>query len=279
MKEFRQSNYRVKEIEEGFPGWIIAVAIATALCIIFIAIAIGASTNSSPNNQTASSSSEPSSESAILESNQSEDSLKSYKVERVVDGDTFKIIYNGEEKSVRLIGIDTPETVHPDKDPECYGQEASNYLKNKIEGKTVTLEFDETQGLYDAYDRLLAYAFLGEENVNYEIVANGYGKEYTYNLPYKYQSEFKAAENKAKNSKVGLWGTACKVAEAPKQEPAPVTTQECNIKGNISNKGEKIYHMPGQRYYDSTIITPSKGERWFCSEAEAQAAGWRKSKV
>ena len=53
----------------------------------------------------------------------------------------------------------------------------------------------------------------------------------------------------------------------------------CNIKGNINARGEHIYHLPGQEYYDRTIITPSKGERWFCSEAEAQAAGWRRSKL
>ena len=53
----------------------------------------------------------------------------------------------------------------------------------------------------------------------------------------------------------------------------------CNIKGNISfNTGERIYHVPGQKYYAETIISPSKGERWFCSEKEALAAGWRKAR-
>ncbi|PBB21128.1 hypothetical protein CK219_00370 [Mesorhizobium sp. WSM4313] len=53
----------------------------------------------------------------------------------------------------------------------------------------------------------------------------------------------------------------------------------CNIKGDISNNtGNRIYHLPSQRYYNSRIITPSKGERWFCGEAEAQAAGWRKAR-
>jgi hypothetical protein len=58
------------------------------------------------------------------------------------------------------------------------------------------------------------------------------------------------------------------------------TTAACNIKGNISmNTGERIYHMPGQAFYDATVISSGKGERWFCSETEARAAGWRKSKV
>jgi hypothetical protein len=53
----------------------------------------------------------------------------------------------------------------------------------------------------------------------------------------------------------------------------------CNIKGNVNTRGERIYHVPGQEYYDETVIAASHGERWFCSEQEARAAGWRKAKV
>ncbi|WP_449396293.1 sunset domain-containing protein [Devosia riboflavina] len=60
---------------------------------------------------------------------------------------------------------------------------------------------------------------------------------------------------------------------------APTFAQECNIKGNVSTQGERIYHVPGQKYYDDTRISASHGERWFCSEEEARAAGWRRSKV
>ena len=55
--------------------------------------------------------------------------------------------------------------------------------------------------------------------------------------------------------------------------------QECNIKGNVNTRGERIYHVPGQKYYNDTVIQSSHGERWFCSEEEARAAGWRRSKV
>ncbi|ODT69056.1 MAG: nuclease [Pelagibacterium sp. SCN 63-23] len=61
--------------------------------------------------------------------------------------------------------------------------------------------------------------------------------------------------------------------------PAFAQSGECRIKGNVSTKGERIYHVPGQKYYDDTRIQSSHGERWFCSEAEARAAGWRRSKV
>lgn len=64
------------------------------------------------------------------------------------------------------------------------------------------------------------------------------------------------------------------------QKPSPSDQKkECVIKGNISGSGEKIYHVPGQRFYDATKINRKKGERWFCSEWEAVKAGWRKAKV
>lgn len=61
--------------------------------------------------------------------------------------------------------------------------------------------------------------------------------------------------------------------------PAFAQTGECVIKGNINTRGERICHVPGQEYYNDTRISASHGERWFCSEGEARAAGWRKSKV
>jgi hypothetical protein len=61
--------------------------------------------------------------------------------------------------------------------------------------------------------------------------------------------------------------------------PAVAQSNGCVIKGNVSTKGERIYHVPGQKYYNETRIQASRGERWFCSEEEARAAGWRRSKV
>lgn len=61
--------------------------------------------------------------------------------------------------------------------------------------------------------------------------------------------------------------------------PAAAQQGECNIKGNVSTQGERIYHVPGQKYYDDTRISRSHGERWFCSKEEARVAGWRRSKV
>lgn len=126
-------------------------------------------------------------------------------VVRVVDGDTIEVYQNKEVKKVRLIGVNTPETVDPRKDVQCYGMEASFFLKKEIEGKKVLLEGDPTQQEKDTYGRLLKYVYLDGKNINHKIIEEGYGFEYTYKTPYKFQKEFKEAEEKAKNDQKGLW--------------------------------------------------------------------------
>jgi len=124
-------------------------------------------------------------------------------VTRVVDGDT--VIINSGEK-VRLIGLNTPETVDPRKSVECFGEEASDEAKKILTGQSVQLETDPSQDKYDKYGRLLAYVFLSDgTNFNRQMIENGYGYEYTYHLPYKYQKEFKQAEKEAREKKKGLW--------------------------------------------------------------------------
>ena len=136
-----------------------------------------------------------------------------YKVARVVDGDTIKIqkLENnnpvGEIDTIRMIGVDTPETVDPRKTVQCFGKEASNWSKTKLTNKIIKLEKDETQGDRDKYNRLLRYVILDGNNYNKELILNGYGHEYTYNRsgPYKYQKDFKEAEKYARDNKIGLW--------------------------------------------------------------------------
>ncbi|WP_245958407.1 hypothetical protein [Pelagibacterium sediminicola] len=76
-----------------------------------------------------------------------------------------------------------------------------------------------------------------------------------------------------------LAGLLAVAALAFSAAPTLAQSGDCVIKGNVNTRGERIYHVPGQRYYNDTVISYSHGERWFCSEAEARAAGWRKSKV
>lgn len=127
-------------------------------------------------------------------------------VTRVIDGDTLVVIVDGREEKIRLIGIDTPESVDPRKDVECFGLEASEALKKLVENKYVRLEVDPTQSDRDKYGRWLRYVWLNEVNVNFEMIANGFAYEYTYDLPYKFQIDFKNAQKEAKDNKRGLWG-------------------------------------------------------------------------
>lgn len=134
-------------------------------------------------------------------------------VVRVVDGDTIIVDINGKNEKIRLIGVDTPETVDPRKPVQCFGKEASTFTKNLLEGKQVRLEGDSSQGDRDKYGRLLRYVFLPDDTfVNKEIITQGYGHEYTYRIPYHYQKDFKTAERSARSSQKGLWPpTACSV--------------------------------------------------------------------
>lgn len=132
-----------------------------------------------------------------------------YLVVRVVDGDTIRVLINGQEEVVRLIGIDTPELNHPQKPVECFAKEASDKLKSLLQDRQVQLEFDPTQAERDRYGRLLAYVFLDGNNINLQMLRDGYAYEYTYSSAYKYQQVFKNAQQLAKSQLLGLWSGDC----------------------------------------------------------------------
>lgn len=127
------------------------------------------------------------------------------KVIKVIDGDTIEIYKNKKIEKIRLIGVNTPETVNPRKPVQCFGKEASNKLKELLSNQIVRLESDETQTNLDKYGRQLRYVFLNNENINKKMIEEGYGFEYTYKAPYKYQREFKESEKIAKSKSLGLW--------------------------------------------------------------------------
>lgn len=131
----------------------------------------------------------------------------SYLVRNVVDGDTIEIERHGQLEKVRLIGIDTPETLDPRKPVQCFGKEASDFSKSLMAGKSVRLEFDPLVGERDKYNRLLAYVWLQDGSmINNLLVKNGYAHEYTYrSQSYKFQSQFKQAEQSAKIAELGFW--------------------------------------------------------------------------
>lgn len=206
-------------------------------------------------------------------------------ITKVIDGDTIRYINKDDKEiSVRIIGINTPEYSYKSK--ECFGKEAKDYLKNKIEHTDVYLEFDSQAGDKDKYGRDLRHVFYISENSNLnnlslsnpelnnsdltnphlnliglDLINKGFAKEFTYeNQEYSNKDIYKLSEIAAKKLKLGLWDLS-----------------NCKIKGNINSKEEKIYHLPGCHFYSTTFITESKGERFFNSEKEAINAGWRKT--
>ena len=129
-----------------------------------------------------------------------------YPVIHVVDGDTLDIAIHGVKTRLRLIGINTPETVDPRRKVECFGKEASAKAKELLSGKEVSIEFDPSQGTYDKYGRLLVYVYLPDgTSFNKQMISEGYAYEYTYRLPYKYQAEYKQAQHDAETAARGLW--------------------------------------------------------------------------
>ena len=201
-----------------------------------------------------------------------------YEVTRVVDGDTIDVLLDGKVERLRLIGINTPETVDPRKPVECFGREAKEKAESILSGRRIELESEPLQDERDKYGRLLRYVFLEDgTNFNLLMIREGYAYEYTYDLPYKYQTEFKQAQKYAEGNELGLWGKLCEGQTSVITAPAASAAGACVIKGNINAKKEKIYHAPGCGSYDKTVIDESGGEKWFCSEQDALDAGWRKA--
>lgn len=127
-------------------------------------------------------------------------------VTRVVDGDTIEVRYRGRELTVRLIGIDTPETVAPGQPVECYGPAASAFTERELEGRRVRLEFDVER--LDRYGRTLAYVWRGDELFNETLVRRGYAFVTTYPPNVRYVDRFVAAQRAARAHERGVWG-AC----------------------------------------------------------------------
>jgi micrococcal nuclease len=127
---------------------------------------------------------------------------------RVVDGDTLVVSVLGKEEKVRLLGIDTPESVDPRKPVQCFGKEAGEHLASIVMGKKMTLVMDPSQASTDKYDRWLRILQLEDgTDVNKQMITDGYAYEYTYDKPYIRQQEYKQEMENAKLSKRGLWAS------------------------------------------------------------------------
>jgi micrococcal nuclease len=127
-------------------------------------------------------------------------------VVRVVDGDTVRIVYQGKEEVVRLIGLNAPESVDPRRPVECFGQEASLHLQSLLRNSPVTFRADMSQDVRDKYGRLLGYLVeVDGMTINERMIRDGYAYEYTYREPYELQSTFRQSEKVARAMGRGLF--------------------------------------------------------------------------
>jgi endonuclease YncB( thermonuclease family) len=197
----------------------------------------------------------------------------------VIDGDTLEI----GERRIRLFGIDAPEAQQTcDRRGEVWacGEESASQLRALIGSKQVACTGDET----DQYGRLVAVCSAGYLDLNKTMVAEGWATAFR-----KYSTAYVADEIRAGSGRRGLWASDFVLPEAyriaRREEAQPQASQErqpatrqgptaCTIKGNHSRRGEWIYHLPGMPYYEQT-----RAEEMFCTEAEAQAAGYRRSRA
>ena len=154
---------------------------------------------------------------------------RDYLVERVVDGDT--IIVRGVGR-IRLIGVDTPETVDPRRPVEFFGREASAFTKRMLEGQRVRLEYDWQRT--DRYGRTLAYVRLLDGTlINAEIIRQGFGHAYT-RFPFRYLDEFRQYEREARGAGRGLWGGQPGNLQPASGLPPAVARWDDNGNGRIS---------------------------------------------
>jgi micrococcal nuclease len=192
-------------------------------------------------------------------------------VSRVVDGDTVDVTRRGRTQTLRLIGIDTPETVDPFKPVQCYGPQASAYARRRLTGRRVTLERDPSQGHLDRYGRTLAYLWVDRGPsrwlYNLDAIRRGYAVEYTYDQPYAWRAKFLRAQRHAEKTHRGLWsrrtcGGNIDQPARPTGSPTGTGSRRCapgyrpclpvradlncsQIDGPVTVTGSDQYHLDG----------------------------------
>lgn len=194
--------------------------LGVALALASIAMVTGCATagSAASASSSSSSSSSPPVDSSLRSSASALDSVSQgevtpkgelqgpFPVTRVVDGDTIHVDTSQGDLKVRLIGIDTPETVDPNRPDGCFGAEASAQAQRLLAGTSVYLELDPSQGDTDRFGRTLAFVWMSrQEMFNLIMVQQGFATEYTYDKPYAYQAEFQAAQAQARAAQAGLW--------------------------------------------------------------------------
>ncbi len=197
----------------------------------------------------------------------------------MIDGDTIDV---GRTR-VRLHGVDAPESgqscIASGARWPC-GRRATRALAERLGSRTVICEERDP----DRYGRIVAVCRQDGRDINAWLVAKGWALAYR-----RYSRAYVDEERTARSAREGMWrgefvapwdwrrGKRLRDSARTSRPSARAASKRCNIQGNIGRGGKRIYHMPSGHYYARTRIDTSRGERWFCSEREARAAGWRRA--
>ena len=201
---------------------------------------------------------------------------------KVLEGDIIEI----SGTRIRLFGIDAPEngqTCTIKRKPFRCDRTATSALADKIGTRIVECEPKDL----DIYSRIVSVCFVEGEDINAWMVARGWALAYR-----QYSHDYVSQEERASKAKLGMWQGEFEVPwdwrqrasqsnahlQPADKQPNSTQSKDCEIKGNITDRGRHIYHVPGDKFYSRIIISAAKGERWFCTEAEAIAAGWHRSR-
>jgi endonuclease YncB( thermonuclease family) len=190
----------------------------------------------------------------------------------VIDADTWDV---GSDR-VRLFGIDAPEIDQTCEDQAgkiwTCGAWVTAQVKSAYEGKFARCDKLDV----DRYGRIVARCHVDGMDAGRLLVSDGLAFAYRrYSMDYDLDEKAAAVNARGLHASRVQEPAAFRASRSMQVQPS---RQGCGIKGNISSGGVRIYHLPGQEHYAKTRISTSRGERWFCSEVEAQAAGWRRAR-
>lgn len=220
-------------------------------------------------------------------------------VVRVIDGVTIEVEKEGMRYLVRYLGVSIPLAVD--------SSAALEFNRFIAQGKPVVLSSDDAE--VDSDGAHLRYVFIDGEMVNLKLLNGGWGEVAQFPVNFEKFEEFFKAESDARADGRGIWSVEAS-SQAEDTTPVPQLTSNpssnfvggtlparpgsptgpasvCDfsgsntpiIKGNVDQRtGERLYHVPGGLFYSTTAVDFIQGDRWFCTEAEAQALGWKRSK-
>lgn len=190
---------------------------------------------------------------------------------RLMDGDTFDIGL----VRIRLHGVDAPEIGQRCAEAGGGTWDCGTAAANRLAALAAKGDFVCTGRERDPYGRVVASCTAAGADIGAVLVREGLAWAYT-----EYSDDYASLEAEARAARRGIWQAETQAAwdyraDRWQRAAAVAPRQNCPVKGNINAKGDRIYHTPWSKYYSRTRIDESAGERWFCDEAEAEAAGWR----